>query len=162
MKYIFKISFILLTGCLWPQIIKGQETIAATGGTSVGTGGSVTYTTGQVVYSAIEGAGFSIIHGVQQPYEISVITAIKGVEDITLECLAYPNPTSGTIRLVIKSSEYDNMWFRLYDINGLLLQDKKIEARETEINMGNLTPAIYFLKVTKNKLELKTFKIVKK
>lgn len=32
---------------------------------------------------------------VQQPYEISVITAIEEAKDIDLVCTAHPNPTAG-------------------------------------------------------------------
>jgi len=162
MKHIFKIPFILLTGCLLPQILQGQETIAATGGTSVGTGGSVTFTTGQLVYSAIEGAGFSIIHGVQQPYEISVVTAIENTDKINLEFKAYPNPVSAILKLTVRPFEDDNIRFLLFDVNGVPLRDNKINASETEIFMNDLTPAIYYLRVSKDNIEVKVFKIVKK
>jgi hypothetical protein len=141
---------------------EGQEAIVTTGGTATGTGGSATYTAGQIVYSTISGTNGYIIQGVQQPYEISVVTAIENAEDITLESILYPNPTEGSIKLVIKSFEDENMRFRLYDTNGLLLHDKKILDKETVISVDNLSPALYFLKVIKDKLEVKVFKIVKK
>jgi len=141
---------------------EGQEAIVTTGGTATGTGGSATYTAGQIVYSTISGTNGYIIQGVQQPYEISVVTAIENAEDITLESILYPNPTEGSIKLVIKSFEDDNMRFRLYDMNGLLLQDKKILDKETVISLDNLSSALYLLKVIKDKLEVKVFKIVKK
>jgi len=142
--------------------MQGQETIPATGGTATGSGGSVTFTAGQLVFNVISGTTGYVIQGVQQPYEISVVTAIKNTEDITLECIVYPNPTEGLIRLVIKSFENEIMRFRLYDINGILLQDKKIEDMDTEISMISLPSSIYFLKVIKGKMEVKTFKIIKK
>jgi len=157
-----KIFCICFPGCLLITTLKGQETIPATGGTATGSGGKVTYTVGQLVFNVITGTNFSIVQGVQQPYEISVVTAIEGTEDITLECIVYPNPAEGFIRLLIKSFENYNMRFRLYDMNGILLQDKKIEEKETEISMDNLSSAIYFLKVIKDNREVKVFKIVKR
>jgi hypothetical protein len=142
-------------------LLHGQETIATTEGNFSGNGGSVTYSIGQVAFSAYSATNGSVIQGVQQPYEITVLTAIENTEDITLKCIIYPNPTSGSIKLSIGSPEIENMRYRLFDINGLLLQDAKIESEETEISMNNLAPSIYFLKVTKNKKELKTFKIIK-
>jgi hypothetical protein len=53
------------------------------------------------------------------------------------------------------------MYYRLFDISGTLLREMKVESEETEISMYNLVPSIYFLKVIKNKKELKTFKIIK-
>ena len=91
-----------------------------------------------------------------------MVTAIRNIEEIDLECLVYPNPTSGSIKLIIRSTDYENMRFRLYDINGILLQDSKVESMETEISMENHSTTIYILKVLKNNLEVKVFKIVKK
>jgi len=153
---------ILLICSSFPHHLMSQSAIPATGGTASGTGGSVTYTAGQIVFSQISGPDGYIIQGVQQPYEISVITAVENTEDIALECSVYPNPTSGIIKLTIKSFEDDNMIFRLFDINGVLLQDKKIEDKETTITMDYLPSNIYFLKIIKNRKEVKVFKIIKK
>ena len=141
--------------------LHGQETIATTGGNFSGSGGSVSYTIGQVVYSTFSGTNGSVVQGVQQPYEISVVTSVENSEEITLDCIVYPNPTRNTIRLSVESSDFDNMSTRLYDNNGKIIQEMKIESKETEISMHNLVPSMYFLKVIKNKKELKTFKIIK-
>jgi hypothetical protein len=76
--------------------------------------------------------------------------------------MVYPNPTSGFMKLIVESFDYENLRFRLYDINGVLLQDKKVESKETVISMESLSASIYFLKVTKENKEVKVFKIVKK
>jgi hypothetical protein len=141
--------------------IKAQNTIPATGGNATGNGGSVSYTVGQIAYSTFIGANGTAAQGVQQPYEISVVTAIENISAISLECTVYPNPTRGLIKLIVESLDHENMKFRLYDINGVLLQDKKVESRETEISMENLSSSIYFLKVINNNKEMKVFKIVK-
>jgi hypothetical protein len=143
-------------------IVHGQQTIPATGGNASGSGGSVSYTVGQILNSTFSGSNGSVVQGVQQPYEISVVTAIRNTEDITLKCFVYPNPTAGITKLVFESPDFDNMSFRLFDINGMLLQDKKVESRETEISLENLSSSVYFLKVIKNNQEIKVFKIVKK
>jgi hypothetical protein len=103
-----------------------------------------------------------VIQGVQQPYEISIVTAIRNTGIINLECSVYPNPTGGSAKLLFESSDIENLRFRLFDFNGVLLQDKKVESRETEISMENLSSSVYFLKVYINNLEVKVFKIVKK
>jgi hypothetical protein len=64
--------------------------------------------------------------------------------------------------LIVESFDYENLRFRLFDINGILLQDKKVESKETEISMDNLSSSVYFLKVIKNNVEVKVFKIVKR
>jgi hypothetical protein len=142
--------------------IQAQNTTPATGGNATGEGGTVSYFVGQVTYNIISGTNETLAQGVQQPYEISVVTAIENTENITLECIVYPNPTEGIIKLFIKSYENYDMRFKLYDINGVLLQDKKIEDKETEISLINFSSTIYFLKVIKDNKEIKIFKIIKR
>jgi len=162
MKENRKIKCLLLLFMFSSSYMLGQETISSAGGNAAGSGGTVTYTVGQVAYTAISGTNGYIIQGVQQPYEISVVTAIKNTEDISVEYNVYPNPTAGSFRLIVRSSEHNKMRFRIYNHNGLLLEDRKIESEETEISLRNFSSSIYFLKVISNNQEIKVFKIVKK
>jgi hypothetical protein len=161
MKYKSKLIIIIALFSFNIVHLLAQETIATSGGNFTGSGGSVSYTIGQVAFSVFSGTNGSVVQGVQQPYEISVVTAVENTEDIKLNCIVYPNPTRNTIKLSIESPDFDNMCYRLFDINGNLIQDMKVESEETEISMYNLVPSIYFLRVIKNKKELKTFKIIK-
>jgi hypothetical protein len=162
MKKKIECFLVILCCCGFCILLQGQETIPATGGNATGSGGSVSYTIGQILYNTFSGTNGTVAQGVQQPYEISVVTAIRNTEEINLECFVYPNPTSGLAKLVFKSPDYENMRFRLFDVNGVLLQDKKVESMETEISLENLSSSVYFLKVIKNNLEVKVFKIVKR
>jgi hypothetical protein len=152
--------FFLFGFCI--AIVQGQQTIPATGGNASGSGGSVSDTVGQILSSSISGSNGSVVQGVQQPYEISVVTAVRNTEDIRLKCLVYPNPTEGSIKLVLESDDLENLRFRLYDINGILLQDEKVKGSETKISLENFLSSVYFLKVLRNNSEVKVFKIVKK
>ena len=152
--------FFLFGFCM--AIVQGQQAIPATGGNASGSGGSVSYSVGQILYGAISGGNGSVVQGVQQPYEISVVTAIENTEEVSLECLVYPNPTNGLAKLVFKSPDFENLKFQLFDANGVLLQDKKIERSETEIYLENFSSSVYFLKVYSKNKEFKVFKIIKK
>jgi hypothetical protein len=156
------LCFVLLSLSSFSIPLQAQSTVSTTGGDATGTGGSISYTIGQILYSTLSGTNGTIAQGVQQPYEISVVTAIRNTEEINLECLVYPNPTSRLTKLVFKSSDYENMRFQLYNINGVILLDKKVESMETEISLENLSSSVYFLKVIKDNLEVKVFKIVKR
>jgi hypothetical protein len=142
--------------------ILAQNAVSASGGNASGSEGSVSYTAGQIFYNTIVGSNGTVVQGVQQPYEISVVTALEETEGITLEYLVYPNPTSGLIKLIIKPFDNENWRFRLYDLNGILIQDKNIENEETEISLENLSASICFLKIISNNHEVKVFKIVKR
>ena len=161
MKHTIKLIIIITVFSFNIVRLQGQETIATSAGNFIGSGGSVSYTIGQVAFSTLFGTNGSLVQGVQQPYELSVITSVENTEEITLNCIVYPNPARNIIKLAIESIDYDSMFYRLYDIKGLLIQEMKVESEETEISLHNLVPSIYFLKVIKNKKELKTFKIIK-
>jgi hypothetical protein len=156
-----KTLVVLLLCSFWTIVVHAQETIPATGGSATGTGGSVSYTVGQIFYSTYSWTNGTVTQGVQQPYEISVVTTIENSSTVNLEFIVYPNPTRGVVKLILVSFDNEELRFRLYDINGVLLQDKKIEGRETEILMDNLSSSIYFLKIINNNNELKVFKIIK-
>ena len=142
--------------------IQAQETLPATGGNASGSGGTVSYTAGQIVYTTANGgSNGSVAQGVQQPYEISVVTGIEEALDVSLLCLVYPNPTKDKLTLNVEDFSLLPMFFSLYDANGKLLENKKMEDKETTIAMSNLAPATYFLKVNRNNKEVKIFKIVK-
>ena len=157
-----KSSLCFLLFCGFNIVIQAQNTIPATGGNATGTGGSVSYTVGQITYQTISGTNGIVNQGVQQPYEISVVTSIRNTEEINLKCFVYPNPTGGITKLIFESSNFENLRIRLFELNGRLLLDKQVDSRETEISLENLSSSIYFLKVYKRNSEVKVFKIVKK
>jgi hypothetical protein len=122
--------------------LKAQVAIPATGGNISGIGGSVDYSIGQVVNTAITGANGFVMQGVQQPFEISVLTGTEEAIGINLVCSAYPNPITDFLILKIDNGNNINLstlTFSLYDINGKLLESKKTEGNE-----------VIIFKITKN------------
>jgi len=156
----FKLSVMLLLG-LGLTGLQAQESVNATSGNASSSGGSVSYSVGQVVYTTNTGTNCSVAQGVQQPYEISIVTGIEEAEGINLTVSAYPNPTTDYLTLRIDEFDISNLSFQLYDMNGKLLQNEKITGNQTSIVMSNLVPATYFVKVIQENKEVKTFKIIK-
>jgi len=147
--------------------VMAQEGIISSGGNASGSGGEVSYSVGQVFYHTYTGSNGSVAEGVQQPFEISVITGINERHGITLSVSAFPNPTSSHLTLSINDFVRDDqeaLWFRLYDISGRLLQTECIISDQTTIDVSHLMPAMYFLRVVKTNTpqEIRTFKIIKK
>lgn len=144
--------------------LQAQEVIPATGGNACGGSGSASYTVGQIVYTTNQGTGGNTVaQGVQQPYEISVVTGIEEAKDINLSVLAYPNPTSDylTVKVDASTLSTQSMQYQVFDINGKLIQTVKVTGQETQIQTSQLVPAHYFVKVLDNKKEIKVFKIIK-
>jgi Secretion system C-terminal sorting domain len=141
--------------------LQAQESVNATGGNASGSGGSASYSVGQITYQTHTGTNGSVAQGVQQPFEISVVTGIVEAKDINLTVSAYPNPTTDYLTLSVDNFKMSNLSYQLHDMQGKLLETEKITGKQTSIVMSNLVPATYFIKVIQNNKEVKTFKIIK-
>lgn len=161
MNHFIKFILVLSANFYCMISVSGQTVIPATGGTATGSGGTVTYTVGQVAYSTLTGSSGSVAQGVQQPWEISVVTAIEKTEGITLGMKVYPNPADDVLTLTIDPFEDMDLKYMLYDMNGMLLQEKKIEESLTEIPLLNYSSTMYLLRIVNNRQEIKVFKVVK-
>ncbi len=150
------LSFTLLN-----VIATAQENTVTSGGNATGAGGLVSFTIGQVFHQTHDGNEGTVAEGVQQPYEIFVITSVEDAADIHLAMSAFPNPVSERLTLVVDESvdfSVAGYYFRLFDISGREIQID----RQTEIDMSGLIPAVYFIRIRDSQQELKVFKIVKK
>ena len=96
-----KLSAVLLLG-LGLTGLQAQTSVNATGGNASGSGGSASYSVGQVVFTTNTGTSGSVVQGIQQPYEISVVTGIEQAKGINLELSVYPNPTTDYLTLEVK------------------------------------------------------------
>ena len=151
-----KLSVLLLGLGLTAQ---AQQATLSSGGMATGSG-SVAYSIGQIAYTTATNASGSITQGVQQQIEIYTL----GVDDfvnISLIMKAYPNPTQGDLTLEITDLKLENLTFQLIDLQGRSIENRKIANTNETIKMENLPSATYFLKVTNNNKEVKSFKIIK-
>jgi hypothetical protein len=148
-----KLTALLLLGIGFNQGYAQQAS-----GDASGSGGSVAYSVGQIVYTTHTGSNGSVAQGVQQPYEILVITGLLET-DIKLNLSAYPNPTTNYLMLQIDASaalSNQSMSYQLYDISGKLLESNTVVANSTTIKMEQMPTGSYFLKVTQNNTLVKT------
>ncbi len=140
--------------------LNAQETIVVSGGDATGSGGTANYSVGQMVYSTATGSNGSVAQGVQQAFEISTTLGIEN-NLINLSFIVYPNPTTNVLTLKIGNFNQNNMKYALFDIQGRLLNQQKIQQENTNISTENLAPAIYFLKIFDQNNIIKIFKIIK-
>lgn len=159
-----KVKLVLvLFGVLSLSILQAQETNSSSGGNAKGNEGSISYSVGQIVYSFHKEAACSLTQGVQQAYEISVVTGIEKAE-IKLEMSVYPNPIVDHFNLQITDKnliDTASLQYQLIDINGKQIENKTIWNSISRISCVKLKASIYFLTITQNKSRIKTFKIIK-
>jgi hypothetical protein len=140
--------------------LKAQNGSVAAGGDATGSGGSVSYSIGQVDHITANGSGGTITQGLQQPYEIFIITGVEAKE-INLAASVYPNPTAEQVTLSVKDISTDGMRYVLSDVQGKLIKQDKLTGTETTISMVELSKATYLISVFNNNKEVKIFKIIK-
>jgi hypothetical protein len=155
-----KIGCFLSIVC-WSTLCIAQQAVSASGGEASGAGGTVSFTIGQVAYNDFTEIEGTITQGVQQPFEIFTPTGIKDADNIDLICSAYPNPAGDILLLKVENYDPGRLTYKLCDVSGKILENKKVSGKVTVIIMTDLTPALYFLKVIDNQNEIKTFTIIK-
>jgi hypothetical protein len=142
-----------------------QVAIPVSGGNASGNNGSLSYSIGQAIYQVVDSSTGYVSQGVQQPYEIVLVTDAHDLPGIRLEVSAFPNPAVDFLILNTEASgirEFRNLEYRLCDMNGRLLHSQRINDHQTTIAMGHLVPSMYLVKVISENQEIKTFKIIKK
>lgn len=133
------------------------QTAVATAGGEVGT---LSFTVGQPFVEAASSSQGSVTPGVQQAYVITTIDVAVPELAATIALSAYPNPVAD--RLMLNADATDiNLRYTLTDANGRTLATVAIADALTEIDMANLVPAVYFLRVDDGNTLVKIFKIVK-
>lgn len=140
--------------------LQAQVSLGSSGGGVSDANGALYFTLGQVVYNTSVNDSGSIIHGVHQPYGISVETGLEEAE-INLNISVYPNPTTHHLTLRVDNYEHQKLSFELYTSAGKLVEVNEFINSEILIDMSELSPSIYFLKTIFDEKEIKTFKIIK-
>jgi len=152
------LMILFLLGCI-AGILQAQSNLVAAGGDASGEGGSVSYSAGQLDYSTKDGPGGILTEGIQQPYEISIISGLDE-QQIILSAVVFPNPTSDFVELRTGISD-ETIYYELLDVNGGIIVRNKLSGNSEEIDMSALSNGIYYLKVNNQNKTLKTFQVVK-
>jgi len=119
----------------------------------------LSWTIGEIVIETLTGTSNILTQGFHQTKLIAV--AIDELPYLGFEIKAFPNPTQDYLILKVSKDKLNSMQYKLYDMQGKLLQNKLIKESETEIYFKDLAPSSYLIKVIEMNKEIKTFIIVK-
>lgn len=157
-----KLCFVLLI-LFYTNVLSAQISVITSGGNSSGSNGSLSYTVGQTTANYTTSTTAKLSEGVQQPYEISIVTQLQGSTEVSLIIAAFPNITSKNLTLKIEQQTSTQKFaYQLIDLNGVIIESKNNIGAETQISLGNLMAATYLIKVFQDSKEIKLFKIIKK
>ena len=139
--------------------VYAQKDFVAAGGEARGAGGRSSFSIGQIYFSDIINNNGSVAQGVQQPYEIFIL---KGEDEkgIQLSFSIYPIPATGFITLKVDKGKIENLTYVVNDDLGRIIIQKKLVDVETRITLTKLDNKVFFVRVLKNNLEIKCFKVL--
>jgi hypothetical protein len=136
-----------------------QTSVNSSGGSVSNSNGSVSYSIGQVMCESFSNSSGSVSQGVQQAFEIFTLNIFENTFNFTLT--AFPNPTQSFLTLSIENLNQENLSFLLIDLEGKLVQQGRIQSKETRLDMTQLPVATYFMEVNHEGKTIHTFKIIK-
>jgi hypothetical protein len=155
-----KSILVLVTTLLLGYSVQAQNSVNSSGGDATGSGGTLAYSVGQVVYTTNADASGTVSQGVQQAYEIFTLKVKEPIRNISLS--VFPNPTVNHLNLQISDYNQEKLSYFLFDLQGKLIKNGKIRAKQTQISTSGLPSATYILYIrNKNKQNLQSFKIIK-
>jgi hypothetical protein len=155
-----KWSWVLLLG-LSPTMLIGQSLVTTSGGNASGAG-NASYTIGQIAYTSVSNTTGKIEQGIQNSYSITNNTTTRDIKDPSVSCVVYPNPTTGVVSLKMNTNSNNNdVFYQLMDLNGKLLEKKRIDSNETIVDLQQYVSQGYLLTVFVNMTEINTYKIIK-
>jgi hypothetical protein len=149
-----------ITLFIWFQtsgLLTAQEGFSASGFDAVSTGGSVSSTIGQVFYHQWTENEGKINEGIQQPYEIFVVSVD---DNLKTSVLLFPNPTQDFVLLKMENNVKD-FSYTLYSMDGKWLEDQKIDQEETVLSLQKYSCNIFLLVIYKGNNIVKTYKVIK-
>lgn len=157
MKRSRKILLILL---LAPISVMSQQVVSSTGAHAVGTTAQLSWTLGETMIETLTSSNAILTQGFHQSR--LTVTAVDPLEFPALKISVYPNPVMDKLLIETGGNVKDKFLYSLTDTDGRLLKKGEIAASLQPVEMGSLSPGIYFIKIGMQKKNAwQVFKIVK-
>ncbi len=147
----------IATAFLCVSLYSQSNTVSA-GGDADGDNGSISYSIGQVVYTSAQGSNGNVNQGVQQPYDVGVVT---GIEEAGINLSVFPNPTSGLLTLTVADEDASLLSYQLFDASGRLVDSKNKLNSTNAISLDGYATGVYTLSVSRENKQVKSFRLVR-
>jgi hypothetical protein len=147
----------IATAFLCVSLYSQSNTVSA-GGDAEGDNGSISYSIGQVVYTSAQGSNGNVNQGVQQPYDVGVVT---GIEEAGINLSVFPNPTSGLLTLTVADEDASLLSYQLFDASGRLVDSKNKLNSTNAISLDGYATGVYTLSVSRENKQVKSFRLVR-
>ena len=152
-----KILFaLLLSICCLGAYAQPHDLVAASGATFKNSTGYLDFSIGELFTATYTSSSGILTEGFHQT---RLRSGVPVISPDAIQMSVYPNPVKNLMSLQVEQPEgFD---YLLYDSRGILLQRGQVLGERTVIDFSALAPAIYILRVTNHKEEVRLFQIVK-
>jgi hypothetical protein len=136
-----------------------QEVIASAGGYNTNGNLSISWTLGETIIPTFQNGDLILTHGFQQKL---ILTTIEENLDVLVDVKIFPNPASEIVNIQFESPLTGEVKVYILDNQGRQVIKDALESTMTEkqINLQDVPPGIYFIRLTKGKL-VNVYKVVK-
>ena len=141
--------------------VMAQEGTNAAGGDASSGEGSVSYSIGQSFGASVATSDGSITEGVQQPYQIRVVTDLSSTLNESSDVNAYPNPVLSSFTVNVDGELNHQLTGVLFNQMGVEVHRFELAGSQTNVNLENFEAGMYMLHVKKDNQVFKNIKIIK-
>lgn len=144
-----RISVLVLLLCsgttVWSQSIWNQV-LGTVGGQGTVGGNTISFTAGEVISGTAPLAVVKLSQGFHQTtYTVTVGLTASNSRELTANI--YPNPSSGEVTISL-SDLPDQLTLRLFDITGKKLNEQRIVANQTSIDLDQYASGLYIFQLS--------------
>ena len=141
---------------LFTLSLSAQEVVSTQGSSYSNASGAIDFTIGEVIINTGTSGSASLTQGSHQTnWKFLGLTDFAPNYDVTI----FPNPTSEF--LTIQTNSYENVQYSLFDAQGKIVLEGNLTNSQTQLKVNQLANGNYTLSLSKEKLLLKTMKLVK-
>lgn len=141
---------------LFTLSLSAQEVVSTQGSSYSNASGAIDFTIGEVIINTGTSGTASLTQGFHQTnWKFLGLTDFAPNYDVTI----FPNPTSEF--LTIQTNSYENVQYSLFDAQGKIVLEGNLTNSQTQLKVNQLANGNYTLSLSKEKLLLKTMKLVK-
>lgn len=152
--------------CMWlllifmiPYSLFSQQVVSAAGTVFESETTSISWTLGETAIETLSTENSTLTQGFHQP--TLTIVSVKEWAKLDFNIQAFPNPTRDFLMIRLDEMPCENMEFRMYNMNGQMVEQGKISELHTRISFENQRAAYYMVQILRHNQAIKTFKIHK-
>ncbi|MCK4881230.1 MAG: T9SS type A sorting domain-containing protein, partial [Bacteroidales bacterium] len=128
---------------------------SASGASFQNSSGYISFSIGEVITTTLTSSSAILTQGFHQ----TRLRTVPVINQSAIQMSVFPNPVKDL--LILQIGDPLGFDYLLYDVRGGLLERGQVLDERTEINFSALAPAVYILRVTNHKEEVRLFQIVK-